>query len=650
MKRISNPFPCFSRKDTAPRPLTLLLGILVLTAVGEAAATFLRRLFGFGSLDLALTDVVLMPLVATPLLYFLVVRPTVRRQSQIAEQISRAEAKYRALVEQSAEGIFVWDPGSHRILEANNRLLGWLRYTREAITSLTINDLLAFEPSADVSERMERVLREGSLGDRPRLYRRSDGTPMEVETNASVVSFDGNQVVLVNVRDVGDIRRAYLTRYDPLTGLPNRQMFLDRLGETVAKARQGMVFYFAVMLLNLDRFKFVIDALGHSMGDLLLQAVAERISAVLREEDAVSRLEGDEFGILVEDIPEIQEAAGGAKRILMALEEPFRINGQDLFVTAGVGISLYPMDGDDPEILLKCADTALYHAKELGRNNYQFYTAGLKNAVSERVELESALRKALEREEFQLYYQPQVEIKSGRIVGLEALIRWNHPEMGIVTPDRFIHLAEENGLILPMGDWVLRESCAQSEVWQQKGLMAGRMAVNLSARQFRQPGLEGKVARILEEGGFDANLLELELTESLLMQDAAATVHTLWELRSTGVHIAVDDFGTGYSSLSYLKRFRVDRLKIDRSFIRDLTLDVDAGAIVEAVISLAHTLRLKAIAEGVETEEQLEYLRSVGCDEVQGYFFSRPLPAAAAEEFLRRSRLEGKAVRWQETA
>jgi EAL domain-containing protein (putative c-di-GMP-specific phosphodiesterase class I) len=290
------------------------------------------------------------------------------------------------------------------------------------------------------------------------------------------------------------------------------------------------------------------------------------------------------------------------------------------------------------------------HAKAHGSNNYQLYTESLKAAVFERTGMENSLRHAMERGEFLVYYQPQVDSNTGKVVGLEALLRWRHQDFGIVTPERFIPLAEESGLILPLGEWVLREACLQAAVWQDLGLLNGRVAVNLSAGQFRQPRLEEKVASILEETGFGGSSLELEITESILMQDAAAAATTLWALRNMGVHIAVDDFGTGYYSLSYLKRFQIDKLKIDRSFIGDVGENADARAIAEIVINLAHTLKLKAIAEGVETAVQLELLRSLGCDEIQGYYIARPLPATAAEEFLRRSRDAGRAVRWEQPA
>ncbi len=472
------------------------------------------------------------------------------------------------------------------------------------------------------------------LTDQARLYWCADGSLLEVESNASLIVYGDERVIQVTLRDVGQIRRSYLAHYDVLTGLPNRQLFIERLGKAVVQAQRNRRSV-AVVFLDLDRFKLVNDALGNQVGDALLRAAAGRLTAAVRESDAVCRLGGDEFGLLLDNLSGAAEAESLAQKILDDLEAPFQLEGHELFLTASIGITVCPADGDDAEELIKHADTAMYHAKEQGRNNWQFYRASLNAAVSERLSLENALRKALERRELLVYYQPQVEIGSEKIVGAEALLRWRHPELGLITPERFIHLAEESGLILPIGEWVLREACAQNMLWRSRGLPTLRVAVNLSARQFHQPGLEEKVAQVLEETGLDANCLELELTESLLMQDAPAAVRTLGKLREMGVHLGVDDFGTGYSSLSYLKRFPIDRLKIDQSFVRDIGRDPDAGSIAEAVIALAHSLRMKAVAEGVEDEEQLTYLCSLNCDEVQGYFFSRPLPAELLEEFVR---------------
>ncbi len=541
----------------------------------------------------------------------------------------RGEAWYRALLEQSADGICVFDADSRRILEANRRLRQWLGYNLEDIRGLTIEELLAFDPPGTVGGRIRQIIEEGSSCAQPRVYRCADGTPLELEARSSLVSCRGGSAILVNLRDVREVRRSFLDHYQSPNGLAKRQRFLERLRQTMKQAehRGDLV---AVLFLNLNRFKMVNDALGHRLGDALLAAAAGRIAGAVRENDVVCRLVADEFAVAC-----ATPAAGAtAQRILNALESSFQIEEHRLSISASMGISLYPIDGDDPETLLGYAEMAMHHVKEERRNGYQFFTGNLNAAALERVRLGNALRQALERREFVLHYQPQMELASGRLVGMEALVRWEHPELGLISPGRFIHLAEESDLILPLGEWVLRQACAQAEIWRRDGLPAVRLAVNLSARQFRDPRLGEKVTRILEETGLGPDRLELELTESVLARDEAEVSRTLGRLREVGIRIAVDDFGTGYSSLNYLKRFPLDRLKIDQSFIKDLANDADAGTITEAVIGLAHTLRLKTVAEGVETTQQLEFLRALGCDEIQGFLFSRPLPVEGAAEFL----------------
>ncbi len=538
-----------------------------------------------------------------------------------------------ALLEQSADGVLLLDPATERILWANGRLLRWLGYTREEITSLTEGDLIATEGSAVSLERVQRVLREGMIPVQLCCYRCADGSLREMEASRSLVSRGVGRLIMVNLRDAAEIRRSYVSSNDTLTGLPNRSLLLERLDGEIARAKRwGRLV--AVMVLNLDRFRFVNDALGNRLGDLILCAAAGRLLGVVRGSDTVGRLAGDEFAVVLGGLRDVRAADIVARKIVGAFEEHFQAGGQEVFLTAGIGITVYPRDGDDGETLLRYAGTAMRHAKERGRSNHWFFTPDLGAAVSESIRLDNALRKAMEREEFLLHYQPEVDIVSRRIVGLEALLRWRSPEFGLVGPERVVRLAEESGLILTLGDWVLERACEQHAVWLREGLPGGRMAVNLSARQFHQPKFEEKVAGILARTGLDAGFLELELTESLLMQDAAGAVRTLRELRNMGVRIAVDDFGTGYSSLSYLKRFPLDKLKIDQTFIRDLGVDPDAGTITEAVVGLAHTLRLRTVAEGVENEAQLEFLRALGCDEAQGYFFGRPVPAADTERIL----------------
>ncbi|MFZ5510485.1 MAG: EAL domain-containing protein, partial [Pseudomonadota bacterium] len=428
-------------------------------------------------------------------------------------------------------------------------------------------------------------------------------------------------------------RIRHLAYYDPLTGLPNRSLLVDRARQALAiAAREGK--QAAVLAMDVDHFKTVNDSLGHASGDLLLQAMAERMRGVLREADTLARTGGDEFVVIL-----AETGAGGASHVaakLLALAtEPYRIGGHLLTATLSIGISIYPGDADNFEALLQHADTAMFRAKQGGRNAYQFFRPEMNAAARERLTLENRLRRALARGEFTLHYQPQVHVGTGRLVGVEALLRWHDPEAGWIAPGRFIPVAEDSGLIVPIGEWVLGEACRQAKCWQEAGLPPLPVAVNISANQFRHGDIEELVARTLADSGLAPCWLELELTEGVLMEDSERTLSLLRALKAVGVLLSIDDFGTGYSSLGYLKRFPLDKLKIDQSFVRDITTDADDLAIASAVISLGHSLRLRVIAEGVETEEQLAILRSQGCDEAQGYYFARPMPPGTIEALLR---------------
>ncbi|MGE5027472.1 MAG: putative bifunctional diguanylate cyclase/phosphodiesterase [Betaproteobacteria bacterium] len=439
---------------------------------------------------------------------------------------------------------------------------------------------------------------------------------------------------------VAEQHLAQVTNYDTLTGLPNRSLFRDRLDHAMSRSARNSEMV-AVMLLDIDNFKSINDTLGHDLGDQLLQETSERLQHCVLEDDTLARLGGDEFAIILEGLAEIDEVAQVAQKILDDFVRPFALSGHEIYVTPSLGVTIYPLDGEDSESLIKNADTAMYRAKEHGRNNYRFYTADMNKLAVERFALEGKLRRALERGEFVLHYQPQVDIRSGRVVGVEALLRWNHPERGLVPPNEFIPLLEENHLIVSVGEWVLRTACAQSRAWQEAGLPPLRMGVNLSARQFRQENLVEMVEAILLETRISPKLLELELTEGMLMESTKATSATLDRLKENGVQIAIDDFGTGYSSLSYLKRFPIDRLKIDRSFVRDVIADANDAAIVVAIISLGRSLGLNVIAEGVEAKDQLDFLDVQKCDEYQGYHFSRPLPAEEIARLFESPRLSG---------
>jgi len=419
--------------------------------------------------------------------------------------------------------------------------------------------------------------------------------------------------------------------YDALTGLPNRNLLHDRLKQAVFAQRH--VRNIAVVFIDLDHFKFINDSLGHNAGDKLLQQMADRLREAVRDGDTVSRLGGDEFILVLNDQHNEDVVFRAMQRIIGKVGEPVVIGGQELTVTCSAGISLFPQDGTDVETLLKNADAAMYRAKEHGRNNFQFYTAEMNKLVTERVSLESSLRRALERNEFILHYQPKLDLRTGSIVGVEALVRWQHPEMGLLQPDRFIPLAEETGLIVQIGEWVLRTACAQARAWQDAALPPVTMSVNLSARQFRHEALFKSVARILSETGLRPDHLEMEITESMVMHNADAAISILKGLREIGVHLSVDDFGTGYSSLAYLKNLPIEILKIDRSFVKDIngaSSKKDGGEIAQAIISLGHSLKMKVIAEGVEEESQLDFLKANRCDEAQGFLFAKPMPP---EEF-----------------
>jgi len=421
-------------------------------------------------------------------------------------------------------------------------------------------------------------------------------------------------------------RLAYMAEFDALTGLPNRNLLQDRLTQTVAQVRRrggpG-----AVLFIDLDRFKLINDTLGHHLGDALLAEVGERLKHCVRSGDTVGRVSGDEFGVVLSEMTHADDAAIVAQKILGALALPFDLEGNEAYVTASIGISVFPADGEDAETLLKNADLAMYRAKEMTRNAYCFFTAEMNRRSVAKLQLYTDLRHAIDRREFVLHYQPKVELREGRLLGVESLLRWNHPQRGMVQPDEFIPALEDSGLILPVGEWALREACAQLRRWQAMGVGAVPVAVNLSAKQFHRPDLDALVRRVLADEGVAPDLIELEITESCLMSDPEEAVRLLLSLRAAGLMISVDDFGTGYSSLSYLTRLPLTALKIDHSFVRDAAVSREAASIVRAVIDMAHNLEFTVIAEGVETDEQVAFLRRHGCDLGQGFLFGRPMPA-----------------------
>jgi diguanylate cyclase (GGDEF)-like protein len=455
---------------------------------------------------------------------------------------------------------------------------------------------------------------------------RKDGSFLWFETTSRAVpdpvTGELTEIVAVS-RDISERRRAeeqieYQAYHDALTGLPNRLLFRDRLTIALAHAKRQHT-PVAVMFLDLDRFKFVNDTLGHSLGDQLLRAIAARLRSVLREGDTIARMGGDEFTVLLTDLSTPTDAAKIAQKLLETVAYPVRVEGHELYATTSIGIALYPSDGDNAEALLKNADGAMYRAKEAGRNSYQLCTPAMNSRAVERLGVENSLRRALERDELLVYYQPIIRVETRQIAGREALLRWNRPEHGIVLPATFIDIAEETRMIVPIGEWVLREACRRATSWD--GL---RVAVNLSPRQFQQSDLRDVVAHALEESGLDARLLELEITETTAMINTERSIATLNDLRDLGVRIALDDFGTGHSSLSYLRRFPIDRVKIDREFVQAIENSRSNRAIVAGVLAMAHGLDLAVTAEGVETEAQFDFLREQRCEEVQGFLFAKP--------------------------
>jgi diguanylate cyclase (GGDEF)-like protein len=462
----------------------------------------------------------------------------------------------------------------------------------------------------------------------------ADGSVRHVQEQAEYTfDADGNAVSVIGTlldvtdRKLAEERLAHLAHHDALTGLPNRTLFQERLSQALlhAQRHEGVV---AVLYMDLDRFKSVNDTLGHSVGDALLKVVASRLTSVVRISDTVARSGGDEFIIVLADVARESDVQNIAEKVIEAFVEPYIVGRDEFFISTSVGVSLFPQDGVDADTLVKNADAAMYQAKERGRNNIQYYAAEIQEVTRRRLSLESDLRRAIDREEFILHYQPIVAVTTGAVTGFEALVRWQHPSRGLLAPMDFIPIAEEVGAIVPLGEWVMRTAAAQQKKWERLGATKGRVTVNISARQFQRRDLPEMVGRIVSEFAIRPGTLELELTESTVMRDVNDGMHALEQLREMGVSISMDDFGTGYSSLSYLKKFPISSIKIDRSFIHDLNNDPFDEAISLAIIALARSLKMRVIAEGVETRAQLLKLRRMGCDEAQGFYFSPPVPAA----------------------
>ncbi len=541
---------------------------------------------------------------------------------------------FLALFDQVVDGLLVcWDDG--RVRGCNPAAATMLGRNAATVVGQPLADLLL----QDAAECRQPA----GISDGQAHLRLAKGQRV-VDVRVRAVSTTQGRQWFLHLRDTAERSQAenrltYMANYDCLTGLPNRALFRDRLGQAMARARRSSR-PLALMFIDLDRFKLVNDSLGHEVGDRLLQHVTRHLTDCLRDVDSVvrgvddfsltlSRLGGDEFTVIAESIDSAEDAATVARRILDALATPFHVGEEEIVISGSIGISMYPTDDVDLDGLVRHTDMAMYRSKSLGRGMYSFFSDDLNAAVSARLSLEGHLRHAVEREEFELHYQPKADLDSGRITGVEALLRWHRPGQGMVPPDRFIAVLEETGLILPVGAWVIRTACRQLGEWDRMGLPPLRMAVNLSARQFRHQYLASLVEDSLRENAIDPRRLEIELTESLLMEDTECTRNLLESFARIGVRLAIDDFGTGHSSLSYLRRFNVDTLKIDRSFVSSLPDSREDAAIANAVIALGRSMGMKVVAEGVETEPQADLLRDLGCHEIQGYLLSRPLQAEA---------------------
>jgi diguanylate cyclase (GGDEF)-like protein/PAS domain S-box-containing protein len=564
-------------------------------------------------------------------------------ERNIAEQkLEESIERFRRLSEAGFEGIIVIE--NETIVDANTRTAEMLGCKFTDLIGRKVSDFVAPESLASV----ENHIRSGSEELYEHFAKRLDGSIFPVEAQGRYLPYEGRMLRITAIRDITKRKEAekkirYLAYYDSLTGLPNRTFYKELVSRALFMAHRHH-WTVAILFIDLDYFKRINDTLGHDVGDQLLRTVGDLIKMCIRKSDyiarseedelknIVSRLGGDEFIVLLNEIAHAQDASMVARRILKELARPFTLAGHEVFVTASIGIALYPLDGTDTDNLLKNADVAMYHAKNQGRNNYQFYTKSMNETALQRLDLENDLRKALDRGEFLLYYQPTVDIQTRTIYGAEALIRWKHSKKGIISPGDFIPLAEETGLIVPIGEWVLRTACSQNRAWQNAGNKPFRVAVNLSGRQFDQEGLIEVVTNALHDSGLDPQYLELEITESTIMKNPEKAATTLRKLKDMGICLSIDDFGTGYSSLGNLRKFPLDTLKIDRSFVKNITTDDDDAAITTAIIAMSHSLKLGVIAEGVESEDQQSFLHELRCDVAQGYLFSRPIPA---EEFIK---------------
>lgn len=564
---------------------------------------------------------------------------TERRERRRVETRLRLFAKF---FENTSEAVIVADAHA-RIVEVNNAFTRITGYRRDEVIRKRPDFLKSNHRDSDFYSDMWTTLKLKGSWQGEAFVRKKNEEICPLWLSISSVADDSGMVthyvgisVDISVIKKTEERLDQLAHYDPLTNLPNRTLFNDRLTQAIALARrhESMV---ALILIDLDRFKEVNDTLGHRIGDQLLVAVSRRLKGAIRDSDTIARLGGDEFAVILTDVKGFDAAARAAQHFLNYLSDPFMLEEHEVYITASMGIAIYPGDSEDMDTLLKDADTAMYSAKGKGKNTFQFFTMQMNNRIIEKLFIESKLRHALDKGEFFLCFQPQIEAKTGHIVCIEALVRWVNPEMGEVSPERFIPVAEDTGLIATIGEWVLREACRTNKAWQEEGLPRMTVAVNLSARQFHRQDLVNMISGVLKDTKLDPGWLELEITESVIMQDVEDTIETLRKLKSLGVHLSVDDFGTGYSSLNYLRRFPIDVLKIDRSFVADISSETDGSSVVSAIIALAHSMGLKVVAEGVETKEQIDFLCLKSCDRLQGYYYMKPLRDSEMRTLLKKT-------------
>jgi diguanylate cyclase (GGDEF)-like protein/PAS domain S-box-containing protein len=558
-------------------------------------------------------------------------------QRRIKEALKISEGKYRSLFEHAVDSIFIIDAETRRILDVNQIASDRLGYSRAELLAMGIDELAPPYEMERVAELMEKLHRAGSL-QFERTHIRKDGSLMPVEVSSILLEQDGRLVYQSIVRDITQRKATEkelqrLAKYDSLTGVANRVMFIDRVSHAIDLARRSQK-GLAVIFIDLDGFKAVNDAFGHKHGDTLLQIIAQRISESVRKSDTVARLGGDEFAVLLEGISKSEDAAPIVEKIIASVAQPFSFRSAEAFITSSVGVSFFPIDGSDPDMLIQNADRAMYQSKAEEKNNYRFFTAAMKTAALERLELGNQLRHAIEKDEISTVFQAQVDSQTGRVFGVEALARWENPRYGTLLPERFVELAEETGLIVPISDWILETACSQVQAWFDRGVRQIRLSINLSGRDLNQLNLINRVERVLQKTGFPAHLLELELSENTIFRDLYKAQAVLVGLKKLGVRLAIDDFGTGYSTLIQLASFPFDTLKMDRQFASQITRSAPHAAIVNGIVTIARNLGMDVVAEGVEDQEQLEAFQSVGCRLIQGWLFSKPVLGEALTSLI----------------